>query len=595
MKIADKITIKYVKEAYENGDFTPLDLCREIVRRSAETGAWNIWIVEPSMDRLQKHIDRIMDMDRRTAPLWGVPFSIKDNIDLEGLETTAGCESYAYMPEESATVVRLLLEAGAIPLGKTNLDQFATGLVGTRSLYGETHNSLKPELISGGSSSGSAVSVALGLAAFSLGTDTAGSGRVPAALNNLVGFKPTIGAWSSKGVVPACRSLDCVTVFTHTTEDAMLVDRIARAYDESCPQSRKVKQAALTIPGKVLLPEEEPEFFGEFKQLYRDCWDRVLKKVQKLGLSVEYIPNKILYEAAAILYDGPWIAERWASLGDFIEENQGKGMVPVTERILRNGNRTDLKADEVFKAMHRLSELQCEIRKYLEDAVLLLPTAGGTYTIEEVNENPVETNSKMGLYTNHCNLLDLCALGFQAGFAGEGLPFGVTAFAPAGEDGRNMGFARLYQSLANENIENKACEDTYKNAFNNIKTVPIAVCGQHMRGMLLEGQLLELGAEFDREAATAAEYKLYKLDTVPVKPGLLHVNQGGKSIELEIWNIPVERLGEFLMKISSPLGLGRVRLESGEEVIGFLCEDYAAKGQTDISELGSFRKFTQNS
>ncbi|OPX45035.1 allophanate hydrolase [Ruminiclostridium hungatei] len=582
MKIADKITIEYVKKAYETGDFTPYDLCREIVRRSEEIRAWNIWIVEPSMDRLQKQVERIMVMDRKTTPLWGVPFSIKDNIDLEGLETTAGCESYAYLPKESATVVRLLMEAGAIPVGKTNLDQFATGLVGTRSLYGATHNSLKPELISGGSSSGSAVSVALGLAAFSLGTDTAGSGRVPAALNNLVGFKPTIGAWSSKGVVPACRSLDCVTVFTHTTEDAMLVDSVARVHDKNCPQSREVKKTVLTIPEKILLPEEELEFFGEFEVQYRACWEKVLENIQKLGLAVEYIPNKILYEAASILYDGPWIAERWASLGAFIEENGGKGMVPVTERILKNGSREDLKAGDVFKAVHRLSELQCEIRRYLKGGVLLLPTAGGTYTIEEVNSNPVETNSKMGLYTNHCNLLDLCAVSFQAGFAGDKLPFGMTAFAPAGEDGLNLGLARLYQALAN-------CDKAGK------ETVPIAVCGQHMRGMKLESQLLELGAEFDREAVTAPEYKLYKLDTVPVKPGLLHVNQEGNSIELEVWNIPVERLGEFLLKIKAPLGLGQVRLESGEEILGFLCEEYATKGQSDISELGSFKKFTQNS
>jgi len=594
MKIADKITIGYVKRAYETGDFTPYDLCREIVRRSEETRAWNIWIVEPSMDRLQKQVERIMAMDRKDAPLWGVPFSIKDNIDMEGLETTAGCESYAYLPEESATVVRLLMEAGAIPVGKTNLDQFATGLVGTRSLYGATHNSLRPELISGGSSSGSAVSVALGLAAFSLGTDTAGSGRVPAALNNLVGFKPTIGAWPSKGVVPACRSLDCVTVFTHTTEDAMLVDSVARVHDKNCPQSREVKKTVLTIPEKILLPEEEPGFFGEFQVQYKACWEKVLENIQKLGLVIEYIPNKILYEAASILYDGPWIAERWASLGAFIEGNGGKGMVPVTERILKNGSREDLKAGDVFKAMHRLSELQCETRKYLEGGVLLLPTAGGTYTIEAVNANPVETNSKMGLYTNHCNLLNLCAVSFQAGFAGDKLPFGVTSFALAGEDGLNLGLARLYHSFDNENKENKVCKDTYKNTCNK-GTVPIAVCGQHMRGMKLESQLLELGAEFDREAVTAPEYKLYKLDTVPVKPGLLHVNQPGDRIELEVWNIPVGRLGEFLLKIKAPLGLGRVRLEGGEEILGFLCEEYATRGQTDISELGSFRKFTQNS
>ncbi|MHB8062727.1 MAG: allophanate hydrolase [Ruminiclostridium sp.] len=575
--ISKKITISYLKAGYDNNVFSPMDICAEIVRRAKETEDMNIWITKPSLEAINPYLEKLKKLDKKKAPLWGIPFAIKDNIDLKGVPTTAGCEEYKYIPEESATVVRLLIEAGAIPLGKTNLDQFATGLVGTRSVYGETHNALKGELISGGSSSGSAVSVAMGQAAFSLGTDTAGSGRVPAALNDLVGLKSSIGAWSTKGVVPACASLDCVTVLTHNLEDAIKVDRVARVFDEDCPWSKPSKLISKTIAEKICIPKLELTFFGPYEMQYREKWNSVVEKLKLLNVEIEYIDYSLFSEAAAILYDGPWIAERWASLGKFIENNNGEGMVKVTETILKNGNSTNLKADAVFKAMHRLGEIKVKVKKILDNAVLIMPTVGGTYTRAEVNADPVNTNSNLGLYTNHCNLLGLTALDFQAGWIEEGIPFGLTSFALDNCEGLNFEIASLYQ-MNNRDEE----------------TTTLAVCGLHMRGFQLEQQLLSLNAIFIKEAKTAPKYKLLKLPTKPSKPGLIKVNTDGGSIEVELWSIPTINIGSFLANIHAPLGLGSIQLEDGQEVIGFICEGYMEKVSEDITQYSSWRNVAAN-
>lgn len=573
--IEKKLTISYLKEGYIKEEFTPRDICLEIVRRANKTKDMNIWIQLPEMKVMEKYLKLLERKNPYTTPLWGIPFAIKDNIDLEEIPTTAGCKTYTYVPKENATAVQLLIEQGAIPVGKTNLDQFATGLVGTRSLYGETHNALKQEMISGGSSSGSAVCVAMGQAAFALGTDTAGSGRVPAALNNLVGFKPSLGAWSTKGVVPACASLDCVTVFTHNLEDAQLVDAIERNYDAECPWSKMFGPLQDRVPEKICIPDKELTFFGPYAKAYQEKWKTVVKNLERLKIPIEYLDDSIFSEAASILYDGPWIAERWAALGKFVEENQGKEMVAVTETILKSGNKEDLKADSVFQAMHRLAEIKCQVKKILKNSILLMPTCGGTYTRAQVDADPITTNSNMGLYTNHCNLLDLCALDFQTGFAQEEIPFGVTSFALSGQEGLNMEFAKLYQSIVME-------EDRME----------LAVCGLHMRGLQLESELLELNAEFIEETKTAPLYKLIKLPTTPAKPGLIRTNNGGSEIQLEIWRLPKSSLGEFLKKIPSPLGLGKIQLKE-KEVIGFLCEGYMEKMGEDISQLGSWRKMRE--
>lgn len=574
--IDSKLTISYLKMGYKKGIFTPEDICYEIIKRANETADMNIWIVPPSMEFIQQYLENLKKLDKEKAMLWGIPFAIKDNIDIKGIYTTAGCKNFAYMPKEHATVLKLLIKEGAIPVGKTNLDQFATGLVGTRSLFGETHNSLKPELISGGSSSGSAVSVAMGQATFALGTDTAGSGRVPAALNNLVGFKPSLGGWSTKGVVPACASLDCITVFTHNLEDAKLVNKIAWNYDEQCCWSKKLNLIKEKIPEKICLPDSEVEFYGDYAEQYKHKWKMFVKTVEKMDIPIEYVDYKIFAEAAAILYDGPWIAERWSDLGKFVVKNGSHEMVPVTESILKSGNKESLKADSVFKAMHHLAEIKCEVRKILKDSILLLPTCGGTYTRKQVDEDPIETNSNMGLYTNHCNLLELSALAFQAGFVEENIPFGVTSFALSEEDGINLAFAKVWQSIYLED-----------------KMLPLAVCGLHMRGLSLETQLINIGAKFKLERETSSNYRLIKLPTNPSKPGLIRVDNNGQKIQLEIWDIPIKQLGEFLEKIPEPLCIGKVELDDGRRVSGFICESYMQSQSEDISKFKSWRNINK--
>jgi allophanate hydrolase len=361
----------------------------------------NIWIAPPTMDQISIYLDRLKTMDPAIFPLWGIPFAIKDNIDLKGVATTAGCPEFAYLPTEHAVIVNRMINAGAIPLGKTNLDQFATGLVGTRSPYGETHNSLRKEMISGGSSSGSAVAVACGQAAFAFGTDTAGSGRVPAALNNLVGYKPSLGAWPTKGVVPACASLDCVTVFTHSLEESLIVDAVARGVDHTDPWSKSYAQPHPRLPKKIYLPKEPLDFYGPYAKEYSNAWSMAIERVKKMNLMIEYIDYDLFSQAAAILYEGPWVAERWADLGHFIDSHTGAAF-PVTEQILRSGADEKHNAVAVFQAMHRLQEIKMITKNLLENAVMVMPTCGGTWTRDQVRLNPIGTNSDMGRYTNHC-------------------------------------------------------------------------------------------------------------------------------------------------------------------------------------------------
>ncbi len=428
--IPRQLSVEWLQGSYASGLLTPEDVLAEIVGRAEADAGMNVWITPPSMASLKPYLERLAALDPANAPLWGIPFAVKDNIDVAGVPTTAGCEAFAYTPKEHATVVERLVQAGAIPLGKTNLDQFATGLVGTRSPYGEAHNALRPELISGGSSSGSAVAVARGHAVFSLGTDTAGSGRVPAALNELVGYKPSLGSWPVKGVVPACASLDCVTVFAHSLEETLLVDSIARGIDETDPWSRHVPRQRAKLPAKLCLPKQAVAFYGPFAEKYQGAWLAALERLEQLNLPVEYVDYDLFSDAAAILYGGPYVAERWADLSGFIDSNPGAAF-PVTERILRSGAAAEYDAASVFTAMHKLQAYKLEARKLLQDAVLVMPTCGGTWTREQVRQEPYSTNSDMGRYTNHCNLLDLCAVAVPSSAADERLPFGITLFALA--------------------------------------------------------------------------------------------------------------------------------------------------------------------
>lgn len=441
------LTIASVKAAYQSGEKTPTGLMQEIIEKAKKYSDKNIWIIEPDMERIRPYIEKLGKMDFGKKPLWGIPFAIKDNIDLAGTPTTAGCKAYTYVPEESATVVDRLIKAGAIPIGKTNLDQFATGLVGTRSPYGEVSNALKPELISGGSSSGSAVSVALGMACFSLGTDTAGSGRVPAALNHLTGFKPTCGAWPLKGVVPACASLDCVTVFADSVEEAMKVDEVVRGLDESDRWSKDVSRKEDKLPECIYLPEQEPEFYGPYDVQYKAAWDKTISFLKQTGCKVQRVDLSFYQKAALLLYGGPCVAERWCDLGDFVKAHS-EAIFPVTREILMTGDRPDYTAAYLYDTMHELMEYKRRSRNLLKDAVMIFPTCAGTYTRDQVRRDPINTNSDMGKYTNHCNLLDMSAIAVPGIDAGEDFPFGITIFGLADAEHKIVAVAKKCRAYA---------------------------------------------------------------------------------------------------------------------------------------------------
>ncbi|AZN41862.1 allophanate hydrolase [Paenibacillus albus] len=585
--LPEQLTIEWLREQYAAKRLTPAEVVDEIIRRASRDEAMNIWITPPSVDLIKPYLERLLGMDAASSPLWGIPFAIKDNIDLAGVPTTAGCEAFASTPDSSAAVVQRLIDAGAIPIGKSNLDQFATGLVGTRSPYGETHNALRGELISGGSSSGSAVAVARGQAAFSLGTDTAGSGRVPAALNGLVGYKPSLGAWPTKGVVPACASLDCVTVFAHSLKDALAVDLIARGPEATDPWSRNIpRPQAGQLPSKLCVPSEAPTFYGPFATAYRKAWDSALDRVRELGLPLVEVELELFNEAAAILYGGPLVAERWADLGDFVEAHPGD-VFPVTEEVLRSGASPAYTAASVFQAAHRLQALKLAANRLLEDAVLVLPTCGGTWSRDEVRANPIATNSDMGRYTNHCNLLDLCAVALQAGEADADLPFGITMFATAENETLLCSAANLFV----KSDEGAAAAPSSIASTASSQTTLVAVCGLHMRGFPLEKQMQACGAVFVRETESAPRYKLVKLPTTPAKPGMIKQEQGGSAITLEVWEMPLVSFGSFAAGIPAPLGIGKVELADGTEVPGFVCEAYVASQSEDITAAGSWRNF----
>ena len=427
------LEISRLRALYLSGELSPSALVKQLDAEIGQDDPRHIWIRRLSLDEMMTYVENLKGKNPADYPLYGIPFAIKDNIDLAGVPTTAACPEYAYTPEKSAFVVQKLIDAGAIPVGKTNLDQFATGLVGTRSPYGACQNSFDNAYISGGSSAGSAVSVALGMASFSLGTDTAGSGRVPAAFNNLVGHKPSCGLLSTSGVVPACRTLDCVSIFALTAEDAKAVLDVAQGYDEEDPYSRKATLRQNEVAGAFIFgvpKKDQLAFFGntETPQLF----DEAVSKLKALGGQVIEIDFEPFLATARLLYEGPWVAERYAAIKDFFESKPG-AIFPVTRQII--GGATQIGAPDTFSAMYKLKVLQRRCEKvWREVDFIVTPTAGTIYTIDEVNSDPIKCNSNLGYYTNFMNLLDLSAIAMPTGFQKNGLPFGVTACAPAFSD-----------------------------------------------------------------------------------------------------------------------------------------------------------------
>lgn len=516
-------------------------------------------------------------------PLAGTTFAIKDNIDLAGLPTTAACPEFAYTPAESAFVVQRLLDAGAVPLGKTNLDQFATGLVGVRSPYGVPVNPFDAAYLPGGSSSGSAVAVAAGLCNFALGTDTAGSGRVPASFNNLVGLKPTKGLLSTRGVVPACRSLDCVSIFTRTVAEAAEVLAVAAGYDAQDPFSRPAQPpvANESGPPRVGVPRaDQLEFFGDADaaKLFADA----VAKWRSLGAKLVEVDFAPFLQAARLLYEGPWVAERYAAIKAFLEARPD-AVHPVTRKIIEGAK--PLSAVSAFEATYKLAELRRRSEGVWADIdVLLTPTAGTIYTVAEVEADPIRLNSNLGTYTNYLNLLDLCAIAVPAGFLPNGLPWGVTLVAPAFCDDRVL---RLGAKFLGETPPPRALPAAGP-------TVKLAVCGAHLSGLPLNWQLTQLGATLARATRTAPSYRFFALPgTVPPKPGLVRVAPGetGGAIEVEVWDVPLAGYGNFVAAIPAPLGIGTITLEDGSTVQSFLCEAAATVGAKDITALGGWRAF----
>jgi allophanate hydrolase len=543
---------------------TALERLRSAYHRIAEVDRPEVWI------RLRPQAETEAEaraVDARVAagerlPLAGTVFAAKGNIDIAGLATTAGCPSYAYEPTVDAPAVARLRAAGAVVLGSTNLDQFATGLVGTRSPYGAVRNAYDPARVSGGSSSGSAVSVALGITDFALGTDTAGSGRVPAAFNGLVGIKPTRGLVPTDGVVPACASLDCVTVFARTVPEA------ERAYGiMATPAGREAAARVPRRPGPWRVAVPATEQLGELDPGWAEAYEAAVRRLARAGAEILPIDLTPFSEAATLLYEGAFVAERYTAVGDFVDKHSGApDLDPTVARIITAAR--DVPAHRLFADQDRLAELRTRAMAGLADAdALLLPTAPGHPTLAEVAADPLGANTRLGRFTNSTNLLDMCGIAVPAGQV-SGLPFGVMLVGPAFTDDRVAAIARLLAP-----------------------TVRLAVVGAHLSGQPLNAELVALGARLVTAIRTAPGYRLYALDTTPPKPGLVRVPEGGSAIEAEVWELPAEGLGTLVAALPRPMAIGGVDLADGTRVPGFLCEPAATAGARDITSYGGWRAF----
>jgi allophanate hydrolase len=577
------LTIENLRQRYKTGETNPVRVIEEIFSRIRTEGERPVWI---SLVKENEALERAAAVDL-SLPLGGVPFAVKDNFDVAGMTTTAGCPSFGYEPQSTAPVVQRLLDAGAILVGKTNMDQFATGLVGVRSPYGACSSVYDARYISGGSSSGSAVAVAKGLCAFSLGTDTAGSGRVPAAFNNLIGLKPTRGLLSATGVVPACRSLDCVSIFARTASDARLLWETARAYDPSDPYSRAFNSEASAAPWvsgsfRFGVPaESQLKFFGDHEAavLYR----RAIEEFESLGGIPAKIDFTIFREAAELLYSGPWVAERFAAIGEFLQ-TQSEGVNEVVKNIILGGARYT--AAEAYRSAYQLESLkQRALETWKEMDFLMLPTTGTIYRREAVLADPVRLNSNLGFYTNFVNLMDLAAVAVPAGFRPDGLPFGISLIASAFSDQALMQLAGRYLGEpANAGDCPPGC-------------VLLAVAGAHLAGQPLNYQLSDRGARLMKSCRTAGSYRLFALNnTTPPKPALVREpGLNGNGIEVEVWAIPEAAFGGFVAAVPAPLAIGNVLLDDNSSVKGFVCEPAALADAKDITGSGGWRNYLQGS
>jgi allophanate hydrolase len=594
----DSLDLVSLRNAYAAGA-DPRDTVAEVHSRIAARGADPTWIhVVPRAAALAAAA-ALADKPR-DLPLWGVPFAIKDNIDLAGAPTTAACPAFAHAPARSAHVVDKLVAAGAIPIGKTNLDQFATGLVGVRSPYGVPANSFDRDYIPGGSSSGSAVAVASGLVTFALGTDTAGSGRIPAGFNNVVGLKPTKGLLSTSGLVPACRTLDVISVFALTVDDARVAAAVAAGFDADDPYSRPYADgpvlARRAAPARFRfgVPRaDQLRFFGDFEaeRVYRDAHERLVR-LGGTAVEFDFAPFS---ETAALLYDGPWVAERYAAIETLMRERPGD-IHPTTRAVIANAARYDAVA--TFRAFYRLEALRRLAASVWDDIdVMALPTSGTIFTLAQLAAEPIRHNTELGYYTNFVNLLDLSALAVPAAIREDGLPSGITFVGPAWADGALAALGEAFHRDTGLTLgATKATQPPAAPpaAAPAPATIQLAVVGAHLSGMPLNGQLVERGARLVRRTRTAPSYRLHALSgAAPPKPGLERVETGGGPIEIEIWELGLAEFGSFVALVPPPLAIGSVEIEDGSWRKGFVCEPSALRTARDITRYGGWRAFMQ--
>jgi allophanate hydrolase len=568
-----------LRSAYLSGDITPRQLLLQLREKAEQLNPdYHLFIHLLSLEELEPYLAALDDREISELPLFGVPFAIKDNIDLAGIATTAACPAFAYVPQRSATIVEQLIALGAVPLGKTNLDQFATGLNGSRSPYGACPNSVLPEYPSGGSSAGSSLSVALGVASFALGTDTAGSGRVPAAFNGLVGVKPTRGLLPTRGVFPACRSLDCVTTLTRTVGEAREALAAMAGFDPLDPWSRP---APATMPPGIAASFETvgvPNQPIDLDPAYLTAYEQSVQKARDLGLRVVPVDVTAFLDAARLLYAGPWVAERYSAFGRFLDPD-GPHLDPSVRQIVLSGR--EMSAAETFDALHTLAGLR-RLSEPVWDAVdaLLLPVTPCHPTLADVAADPLGVNSRLGTFTNFVNLLDLCAIAVPGIDTGEGLPFGLQFIAPAFADNPLLDLAAKW--MGEEVVPQHA----------KAATTSIALVGAHLSGLPLNSLVSGRGGRLLRRARTDSGYRMMRVPGSGVpRPGLITGEGPAEGFAVEIWEVPLQTLGSLAAELTPPLHFGRLRLSDGTTVLSYLGDDAALTGAQDISEYGGWRAY----
>lgn len=599
MKHPYNLQLDALKSAYTNNELSPRELIKTLRERAFQFNAeYKLFIHILTEEELEPYLTKIESTGPAELPLYGVPFAIKDNIDLAGVPTTAACTAFSHVPAKHATIVTQLIALGAIPIGKTNLDQFATGLNGTRSPYGICRNSVLAEYPSGGSSSGSALAVALGLASFALGTDTAGSGRVPAALNNLIGLKATKGLISTAGVVPACRTLDCTTFFSATASEASKLLALTACKDPEDEYSRANvgwntgRSFGIPAAGFKFGIPKQLEFLGctESQALF----ERSVSTLESMGGIAIEIDFSAFLEAAKLLYEGPWVAERYSVVGELIENNP-EAVLPVIKDVLQKAPTAT--AVQAFRAQYKLQALKVKTDAILAHLdFIITPAYPRPVTLTELAAEPVKRNAELGTYTNFMNLLDYAAVAVPAGFMHHGLPSGVTFFGRAFCDQYLLSVADRFQRALKLPLigEYESMAEPPTTYARNDRS-QLLVCGAHLDGLPLNWQLKDKGGQLLKKTQTSPAYQFYALaGSPPKRPGLRRVSTGGRSFEVEIWEIPTQELGAFLNDIPAPLGLGKVELIDGSWVTGFICEDYALETADQISQFSGWRDYLQH-